>query len=242
MGSLKNIVGNRYNDLTVLMRAEDYLSPSGYRSPRWICLCVCGKEHTVVGSSLKSGAIKSCGCSQKEKHIKRLTLHNKSGTIEYDCYRAMLSRCTDPNNKRYNDYGGRGIAVWSDWLEQDGKGFLNFLRDLGERPSNDYSLERLDVNGNYCPENCIWINNKLQSRNRRKRRTNKSGVTGVSFERNYKRYKSSWRRLDGTQRTKSFSTEKYGEELAFFMACEYREHQIMLLNLQGAGYSESHGK
>lgn len=167
------------------------------------------------------------------------TTHGKTNTPEYDVWRGMVSRCTNEKDDFYKDYGGRGISVCTEWKE----GFINFFNDMGLRPSKVHSLERLDSDNDYCPENCVWIESKYQSRNKRKRRDNKTGINGVSFrELPEGRYISMWRDINGKSRSKSFAVRRHGDELAFFMACEYREQMIHLLNIQGAGYSDKHGK
>ena len=164
--------------------------------------------------------------------------HGMSSSPEYKTWYTIKRRCYEENFKEYYNYGGRGIAVCKRWLES----FENFMQDMGRRPSDNHSIERLDVNGNYCPENCTWIENRFQSRNHRKRKDNTSGVTGVS-----KTAKNSWLArvcdlLTGERKSKSFSMNKYGEEEAFRLACNWRLEMIRELNKQGAGYSDDHGK
>jgi hypothetical protein len=94
-------------------------------------------------------------------------------------YHGMIKRCFNKNDKKYGDYGGRGISVCGRWLGIDG--FANFLADMGERPSAEYSIDRKDVNGDYEPSNCRWATRSVQSINRRMSKNNKSGVTGVCY-------------------------------------------------------------
>lgn len=96
----------------------------------------------------------------------------------YIVYKNMVSRCYDENHKSYENYMKRGIKVCDRWLEPDGKGFLNFLEDMGERPEG-MSLDRIDVNGNYEPENCRWTSKSIQAFNIRLRKDNKTGHRGV---------------------------------------------------------------
>jgi hypothetical protein len=89
--------------------------------------------------------------------------HGMGGTPTYNSWKKMVQRCTHPNNPDYKNYGGRGITVCERWLEDP----RNFLEDMGERPPGKYSLERVDVNGNYEPGNCVWLEHRFQVYNRR---------------------------------------------------------------------------
>lgn len=99
----------------------------------------------------------------------------------YWVWAAMLARCRNPNDKQYANYGGRGIAVCKEWHS-----FERFFADMGLRPTDDHTLERKDVNGNYCPENCCWIIHSEQAHNKGLYRKNSSGVSGVFLVRGTK--------------------------------------------------------
>lgn len=239
MGKLIDLTGQVFGRLSVVERSTDYKNPCGTNSPRWECVCNCGNICIVRGCNLRRGETSSCGCLQKEIASSANTTHGRTNTHEYDVWRGMVSRCTNEKDDFYKDYGGRGISVCVEWKDK----FINFFNDMGIRPSKVHSLERLNSDLGYSLENCIWVENKYQARNKRKRKDNKTGITGVSLrEFPESRYLSVWRDIDGKSKSKTFSIKRYGDELAFFMACEYREQMINLLNLQGAGYSIRHGK
>lgn len=172
--------GSVYGRLTVIGVGEQYVSPKGRWVSRWKCECVCGNIVDVVPSKLRSGHTSSCGCFKLDKAT--FHGHNKPGerTATYRSYDNMRSRCYNEKATGYCEYGGRGIEVCNRWMEKSPRGFLNFLEDMGDKPENSL-LDRINVNGNYCKENCRWATGSEQMYNQRKRKTNTSGRTGVSF-------------------------------------------------------------
>lgn len=208
MGRLIDETGKKYGRLTVIRRA------TLGKNYKLLCLCECGKETEVSVPSLRSGYTKSCGCLKKETATINSTKHGGHGSTEYRTWQAMIRRCTDKNHKNYTDYGGRGIAVCNRWLE----GYSNFLEDMGIRPTKDHSIERIDNNGNYEKDNCKWETKINQGRNRRVKRTNEFGVSGISLNKNRDKYTASifvnkkWIRL-GTfiSLTDAINARKNGE-------------------------------
>lgn len=136
----------------------------------WNCICSCGKPCPKIQSScLINENTKSCGCYKLEIHTKRLTKHGHRvkgrRSITLTSYRAMMSRCTDPNNEKFEHYGGRNIKVCNRWCGEGG--FSRFVEDRGERPDVTYTLNRIDNEGDYTPENTEWATRRDQLRNKR---------------------------------------------------------------------------
>lgn len=151
-----DLTGQRFGKLVVIKEVER----NKYGHIQWLCKCDCG--NTVISSTctLRTGGRKSCGCIQP-----RYCAQNKR---LYGVWCGMLSRCENPNTKSYKDYGARGIAVCSEW--HTFKNFLDWAISSGydpEAPFGEYTLDRVDTNGNYCPENCRWVSYKQQARNNR---------------------------------------------------------------------------
>jgi len=154
-----NLSGQRFGRLVVVSEAE----PRGYMR-RWLCKCDCGREKTVYQTRLRNKGSQSCGCLSRELILTRCITHGGSRTIEYNAWCAMISRCENPKNRYYCDYGGRGIKVCKQWRNS----FPSFVRDMGLRPDRKMMLERRNNNGNYTPRNCYWATRSQQNRNRRK--------------------------------------------------------------------------
>lgn len=172
--SYKDLSNKIYGKLKVLNFVKWYNFSTGQKRSVWKCLCECGKLTEVLGGNLTSGHTKSCGCHALEVRSLGKITHGSSATPEYSVYSSMIARCASD----HKNYGGRGIKVCDRWLEPDGKGFLNFLEDMGDRPDNQ-EIDRIDVDGNYEPSNCRWSDLSTQSFNKRQRSDNTSGKTGV---------------------------------------------------------------
>lgn len=164
MGKCIDLMGRKFGRLTVIKRAEN----NGTRAT-WLCKCDCGNELTVIGKNLRNGNTKSCGCYQQDKARETQTRHKGRNTRLYGVWACMIQRCTNPNNDSYKRYGARGIKVCDDWLDF-GK-FQEWAMANGYNPNakrNECTLDRINNNSNYQPDNCRWINIQKQCQNTRK--------------------------------------------------------------------------
>lgn len=169
MGKLIDLTGQRFGRLTVIERCG--VATSGHAL--WECVCDCGNHHTTTSNQLHSGT-KSCGCLQRERASEAAKQRAGQPTIKkyaighehyrlHQCYKDMLNRCYNTNNKSYKNYGNRGIAVCDEWLND----FYSFKDwSLLNGYNDTLTLDRIDVNGNYEPSNCRWVTLKTQNNNR----------------------------------------------------------------------------
>jgi len=153
---VKNIAGMKFGMLTATQFIETTINGAW-----WECICECGVVKKFKVGSLTSGNSKSCGCRTKAALKAANTTHGFSRTPTHKCWRNMVMRCTNPSNKAYSHYGGRGISVCESWLT-----FENFLADMGPKPDG-MTLDRINNNADYEPSNCKWATVKDQVRNRR---------------------------------------------------------------------------
>lgn len=160
MPRFQDITGQRYGFWTPIRRAPR-TKPGG--ASRWLCRCDCGTEREVDSATLKSGKSRSCGCKMAEFTSNANKTHGLSGTRLHSIWKNMRRRCLAADNPRFPDYGGRGITICDEW--RDFAVFHAWATANGY--ADDLTIERLDVDGNYEPDNCTWIPREEQSTNRR---------------------------------------------------------------------------
>ncbi len=167
MGKLIDLTGQRFGRLTVVQRA----GTSKQGRALWLCRCTCGKETVVLSSSLRRGATQSCGCIHSEMLHNRITAQNTThggkGTRLYRIWHGMKQRCYNPKSDHYNLYGGRGISVCAEWLHD----FATFQKwAVSHGYQDDLTIDRIDNDKGYSPDNCRWVTVKEQNNNKRCRK------------------------------------------------------------------------
>lgn len=167
MGKVINLINLKFGRLTVIKQGKT----GNHRQLYWVCNCDCGtKAVEINGSSLRKGITSSCGCYQREIVSKLNTgnqyckTHGMINTSEYTTWAGIKDRCNNQNNAAYKNYGGRGITVCDRWRDS----FENFYEDMGPRPSDKHSIDRINNNGNYELCNCRWTTQLEQLRNTRR--------------------------------------------------------------------------
>lgn len=168
MSSLIDLTGNRYGRLLVLRREGTRRSPCGSTKVLWRCLCDCGNETVVAGSELKTGKTKSCGCYHKETIAEIGRSSRKHGDSQnsrlYTIWSGIIQRCQYPKHVEFYRYGGRGISVCDEW--RDYSNFKNWAIETGYNDNDKLSIDRVDNDGDYSPDNCKWSTVIEQSNNR----------------------------------------------------------------------------
>ncbi len=164
MRILKNIAGRRYGKLTVVRPIGQEKSGAVI----WECMCDCGMLHNASISQLNNGHVQSCGCLQ----IECATKHGGNGTRLYRVWGSMKGRCNRPKDKRYKEYGGRGIRVCAEW-EHDFAAFREWALANGykeDAPKGTCTIDRINVDGDYSPDNCRFVSKDIQANNKRNNR------------------------------------------------------------------------
>lgn len=162
INNLIDLTGMRFGRLTVIEKAEDK-----NKQIMWRCKCDCGNEKCVSSGNLRSGCTKSCGCLHDEVAKISKKTHGMSKTRIYRIYKEMYARCYSPKRPEYPDYGGRGIAICDEWLDEE-NGFMNFYNwAMANGYADNLTIDRINKDGNYEPSNCRWATAKEQARNTR---------------------------------------------------------------------------
>lgn len=167
-----NLIGQRFGSLVVIAEAEPYVSKAGNRFPRWLCQCDCGNTTYGLTGNLIRGKHKSCkNCRTRVSH-ESLRKHGGRHDRLYGVWQNMINRCYNENVKCYKNYGGRGVTVCDEWRHDYGA-FRDWAIATGYDSEAQYgkcSIDRIDVDGNYEPSNCRWVDFKVQANNRRKKK------------------------------------------------------------------------
>jgi hypothetical protein len=182
MATKQNLAGQRFGRLTAL-----YTVPNNNYRTRWHCVCDCGNTKDVLQQNLTNGHVRSCGCFHYERNQEKIAAinaalgredHHETKTRLYRIWIGIKSRCFGVSSSSYGRYGARGITVCPEWAGSFGT-FKKWALSHGY--SDELSIDRVDVNGDYSPDNCRWVDGSIQAFNKRKTQRNSSGHVGVSW-------------------------------------------------------------
>ena len=203
----EDLSGMKFGRLTVIQKGECYICKNGIKRTRWLCRCECGNTVNVLAYNLKSGNSKSCGCLNDESRISRSTKHGMRHTRLYSIWTNIKSRCYLESSQNYERYGGRGISMCDEWRNSF-ESFMEWSVNNGYDESlagrGECTIDRIDVNKNYSPDNCRWVDATTQANNRRntifvtafgstKSLAEWSRVTGIKYHTLFARiYKLGW--------------------------------------------------
>lgn len=189
MPQRKDIANKKFGRLTAL-----YVVPNNSYHTRWHCVCDCGNTKDVLQQNLVNGHVRSCGCFLSERNRERITdynrtigkeSHGETKTRLYHIWVGIKTRCFYRNHNAYQNYGGRGVTMCEEWKNS----FVSFKSWAIENGySDNLTIDRINVDGDYCPENCHWVSMSFQEFNKRTSKRNTSGHTGVSFNKKDKRW------------------------------------------------------
>lgn len=246
-GVKKDITGQRNGSLTAVSRTDTKTTNGDYI---WNFVCDCGRTRQLSLGAFSSKKNLMCKeCTAKRLSKERSTHGFKQTHKTYKAWCKIKERCYNKNSPDYTLYGAKGISMSASFRED----FLAFYAEIGEAPSKDHSVDRIDHTKGYIEGNLRWANDAQQARNKGKMKNNTSGVTGVLWDlkvfpsgRDSTTYAIAiWNSYDQdgklTVHRKAFSVKKYGLLPAFKMACEHRKKMIQELNALGYGYADNHG-
>ena len=168
MGKCEDLTGQKFGKLTVIKRVENHVQPCGKQYVQWLCKCDCGNETVVRSANLKGGRTQSCGCLIKETN----STHGLKKTRLYVVWKDIKARCFNPNANNFKDYGAKGVFMCDEW-RNDFKVFYDWAMENGYNPNakrGECTIDRINNNKGYSPDNCRWTDNLTQQNNKKNNR------------------------------------------------------------------------